>query len=136
MPRGGKFGEPFDSDPLMKRVISNEYMHSMRLLIRDRVETVVGSRQTIFFCAAEQGLTLNFFGHPYLLTVTEEWVHVPHAADSRVDPARVNATLDRLRRTGDLEKLEQKYLPPMYFRTEVRPGASWPLPEASEAIEK
>lgn len=134
VPRGGKFGEPFDSDPGLNRIISNEYMHSIRLLAGERVETVVGSRQTLFYCAAQQGLSLDFFGTPYLLTVTDEWVHVPHDADGRVNPVRVGATLARLRRAGDLKRLEQKYLPPMYFRTEIRPGAPWPLPELPSEI--
>ena len=136
VPRGGKFGEPFDSDPHLKRISSHEYKQSIRFLARSRVDTVVGSRQTLFYCAAQQGLTLDFFGHPYLLTVTEEWVHVPRTTGSRVDPARVKATLDRLRRAGDLDKLEQKYLPPMYFRTQVQPEAPWPSPAAPERIKQ
>ncbi|BDQ33964.1 substrate-binding periplasmic protein [Pseudodesulfovibrio portus] len=108
--RGTRYDERISPENGITIYQTTNYLHSLKLLLGNRVDAVVGPRFGLMHTIRENGLPPERFGEPLVLNVTQACVFL----SKRVDPEvarRLRAAMVRMVREGKAERLCFSYDP-------------------------
>ncbi|MBV1900392.1 MAG: hypothetical protein KUG56_01845, partial [Kordiimonadaceae bacterium] len=108
--RGGVFDQMFSTHKKWKSIATNNYEHSVRLLLKGRVDAVAGELDGMVFHFHQAAITPDMLGSPFALGTKEMTMYASHASKLKGDYETLKAAILQLQKGGITERTRQNHL--------------------------
>jgi ABC-type amino acid transport substrate-binding protein len=108
---GGYFDPRFDKDTSLKKHNVTDYAQGVRMLMKDRVDCLVGTATTLYYELGKQGVSVSELGVPLFLSQKEDWVHFSRKSANQDKKEKLAMTVDKLVTEGVFNRIFSKHLP-------------------------
>lgn len=105
----GYSGAPIPNDPEIKRVKTNNYEQSVKLLSAGRVDAIAGSSYSILYSLKEQKLKHEDLGNIFIMREMPVWLQCTKGALSDKVKLSLRTAIETLKRDGTINKIMEKY---------------------------
>lgn len=109
--RSASFSKQFDEDTKINKFAVSDYRQALNLLDLGRVSAVVGSMAGIEYTMHGLGLDITQFGHPYILTQKENWIHFSTKSKHRGVINQLKAAVAKRYKKGLMYQLYKEEFP-------------------------
>ncbi|MBL4838498.1 MAG: transporter substrate-binding domain-containing protein [Kordiimonadaceae bacterium] len=110
--RGGVFDQMFSTHKNWQSITANSYEHSVRLLLKGRVDAMVGTLDGVIFHLQRAGVTPDMLGSPFELDTQEMTLYASHASKLNGDYEIMKAATQQMQKDGLTERIRQSFLDP------------------------
>ncbi|WP_420415204.1 substrate-binding periplasmic protein [Roseibium sp.] len=108
--RGTKLDKKYDSDRAIEKDFTTDYLMSIKMLVRNRVDAVAGSFLSFRYIAKMVGQSQSdLFGKPLVFASKSIWLVCNHTFSQKEVSKELADRLAKLRNSGAIAKIEEKY---------------------------
>lgn len=108
--RNAKYDESFSADSAILKYDTNNYQHSIKMLIKKRVDAMIGPRTGLFFAAKKIGYSEDTFCEPLILNTKYAWLQYSRVASDEKKIAALKTAAEKLLKADTIQGLVDKYL--------------------------
>ena len=108
--RGASFSEAIDSNPLIKKHRTTDIRQGVEMLLRGRVDAVIGPMDPILSAAAALG-KMHLLGEPLIVSERTPWLQISKKSVFHLFTDEFRQVFNRILKRGELKILQQKYAP-------------------------
>jgi len=106
--RGASFSATIDSDPLIKKHRTTDIRQGIEMLVRGRVDAVIGPMEPILSAAAALG-KMHLLGEPLVVSERTPWLQISRKSVFRLFTEEFATAFNTLLKRGELQILQQIY---------------------------
>lgn len=106
--RGARFSEEIDSNDKIKKQRTNDFRQGIKMLVRGRVDAIIGPMDPILSAANSIGM-INIFDEPLYVSKRTPWLQISRKSKLRLYVDDIRVIFENILTRGDLVKLKQKY---------------------------
>lgn len=108
--RGGRFDDAFDADSAIRKVETNNYEQTLRMMMAGRFDAGIGSNVGLYFNARRAGIRPEQLAPPLVLGEKSFHLHFSRKTADQETLVAVKAAVVRLQARGEIRKIIQRYL--------------------------
>ena len=108
--REAVYDEAFEEDTLIKKYDVNNYEDGIRMLLKNRMDGMIGPEMGLFFAAKKAGYSLEDFDEPLLLNTKDAWLQFSKTAGTDKKINAVKSAAEELLKDGTIQKYIEKYV--------------------------
>jgi len=110
--RGTAFGHKIDTDTELTKVFSQDYRQLAEMLIKDRVDAIIGIDKSLLYNLKEMGIPANLIGPPLILVKNELWLFCSRQTKlTQQDIDYIRDGFEEIKDTGKIDIIIKHYLP-------------------------
>jgi len=112
MVRGGKFDNNFDKNTAIHKFEVNDYTQMLKMLMKGRLDAVIGSNVGLYYTANTLGITPNALSSPIQLSSKDFILHFSKKtlASKSMDLDRLKLSVEKLKKTGEIKGIINRYM--------------------------
>ncbi|EPJ43445.1 MAG: hypothetical protein OFPI_43050 [Osedax symbiont Rs2] len=108
--RGASFSKAIDSDKQIKKHRTNDIRQGIEMLVRGRVDAVIGPMDPILSAAAAMG-KMHMLGEPLVVSERTPWLQISKKSVFHLFTQELHNAFNKVLQRGELKRLQQKYAP-------------------------
>lgn len=108
--RGAKFSDAIDNDPEIYRQETTDFTQGLKMLMRGRVDAIIGPMDPILSAAARMNWSEALFGKPFIVSERTPWVQISKKSAKRISVEKLKSLYEDIEQRGELQRLRQKYI--------------------------
>jgi len=106
--RGARFSEDVDTNSKIKKHLTNDFRQGIKMLVRGRVDAIIGPMEPILSAADSIGM-VNIFNEPLYVSKRTPWLQISKKSKLRLNADEIREIFENILKRGDLTKLKNKY---------------------------
>ena len=108
--RGGRFDDAFDADHAIRKVETNNYEQTLRMMMAGRFDAGIGSNVGLYFNAERAGIRPEQLAPPLVLSEKHFYLHFSRKTSDAETLAAVANAVKRLQASGEIRRIIRKYV--------------------------
>jgi polar amino acid transport system substrate-binding protein len=106
--RGARFSEAIDTNGKIKKHRTNDFRQSIKMLVRGRVDAIIGPMEPILSAADSIGM-VNIFNDPLYVSQRTPWLQISKKSKLRFSVDDISDIFENILMRGELTTLKNKY---------------------------
>lgn len=107
--RTAEYDERLSADTKVNKYFVNNYAQGLNMLLRYRLDAVVGMKEGLWFVARQNGIAPSALGTPLALSKRTAWLYLSRKCCDEGTAKVLADTVQRLQQNGAIRRIDEKY---------------------------